>query len=345
MVTRPTFVPYLRLQDYLTTIQTGQLSQQILDPLRAGGMQLIDAESWAIGKVVEHIEQQYDVYFEITETKPYEFTKKYYAGSRVTLDFPAWIPGTGGSEGDVMYLIGDCVIYEKIAYICIYENSDSTFKPYNWQRMGMQYDIYYIDFPYPIFRQQPQQQKGSYRQGVYSNGSAKIPRSKVWWDNKTYDCLISTAVYGDQYNIQFSQFDDIPKPNVFPNDLQSGGQYWKDNGEYSFVGQYPNQYTGDQQNLSEGMPADYDPSKPVWILGDNRNPIIKEILVSLSLWLLHSRISPNNIPELRERNKNSAIEQLRAYKKGTLNLTMEPLQPEQGSDIQWGSKPKYSNRY
>jgi hypothetical protein len=82
--------PYIHLNDYLPTIQSGQLNYQILDALEAGNKQRIFAESWAIGKIRGKLKDTFDLNAELTPTLPYDNEKQYYAGDRVIIDYDAW---------------------------------------------------------------------------------------------------------------------------------------------------------------------------------------------------------------------------------------------------------------
>jgi len=313
------YVPYLRKVDYSPIIQNGQLSNQLLDPLNAGTNQRIFAETWAIGKIYESIEQRFDLAFEITPTLPYDYYKTYYAGDRVCIDFDEWV----APAEETSYLFGNCVIKNDIGYFCVQPNNSATFRPEDWVRIGKKDDVYYIPYPYPIFRLEPEQQRGIFTAGYYKKDD------KVWWANKVWTAKQETVLIDDAAYIQFQYINNIPPANTFPN-AKGGDLFWTDDGEYSFTG------TLEEPNY---------PSIGVWKLGDNRNAILVSSLIDLSLWRLHSRISPQNIPALRESNKNATFQWLKDIKDGRINLDIEPLQPQQGLNLTWGSKPKYISKY
>lgn len=330
------YIPYLTYQDYLSTIQDGQLNKQILDVInqgaRASNSQRQFAESWAIDKVRGQLKSKFDLDFEITPTLPYNPKQKYFAGNRCVIDFSLWTKPDLTIEGSG-YKANDCVINDGVGYITLNDNNSQTFVPSEWTAIGYQYDIYYIAFPInpanpnsTIFRLDIQNKKGTYIDGYYKPVSDVRPADIVWWADHTYTCLHETIVNLHSANIQLPSTKDIPHPNVFPNDPFNGTQFWSDGGEFSFTGEFP---------FSDST---------VWTLADNRNPTILKVIIDLAVWMLHSRISPNNIPKLREDNKNYSFECLRNLKKGDEDSDVEIIQPSQGMSIRWGSNPKVQNR-
>lgn len=310
-----TFVPYLTKNDYLSVIQKGQLINQILNELDdEGSTQRKFAESWAIGIIKGKLSQTYDLDFEITATLPFDPTKRYYAGSRCTIDFDLWVK-------DTEYFVNKCVINNGTGYVCKEDNADGVFDENKWTAIGKQYDIYYIKYPKPIFMLEVQEARGAYTAGYYEVGD------EVWWANKTWKSKIQTVLLDDVAIIQYINTADIPAPNIFPNDKKKGSQFWEDLGDFYFEGELPF----------------YDSC--IWTLGDNRDPILVKVLMDLSVWILHNRIAPNNIPVLRQDNKVAAFEWLSQVSKGSIIINIMPLQPTQGSNFVGGSAPKYINKY
>lgn len=325
-----TFVPYLTLNDYLSTIQSEQLNNQILDAVNQGGNQQRQfAESFAIGKVYSMLSSYFDLGFEITETLPFDFNKQYFAGSRVVIDFPDWVPSSGTQNeedsSNINYIKGDCRIKDGIGYCCKEDNSDTEWKSVNWIAIGNQYDIYYIKYPYPVFSLELKEQRGAYLKGFY------FVDNLVWWENHTYRCLVGTSV-GDHQSIeQHERTYKIPKPNQFPNAI--GQQQWLDLGEYSFKNELPNAPSSPEL-----------PNAPIWTLGDNRDPIVVQAVIDIALWMLHRRISPNNIPKLRTDAFDKTYEWLKAVQKGEQSISCPAIQPTQVGDISWGSDIKKANK-
>lgn len=323
-----TFVPYLNLNDYLPTINSEQLNNQILDAVNQGGNQQRQfAESFAIGKIRGMLSSFFDLDFEINPTLPFDYNKKYFAGNRVTIDFPDWVAGTNQqndeqTSGQSGYVKGNCVIKDGVGYFCKEDNNDSEFKSQNWIAIGNQYDIYYIKYPYNIFSLEIKEQRGTYTEGFY------YPKDVVWWENRTWECLIGTMV-GDHQSIEQNERTYlIPKPNQFPNARTQ--QQWLDLGEFSFVNELPFYPTQD--------------STSVWTLGDNRDPIMVQAVIDIALWMLHRRISPNNIPKMRVDAFDKTYEWLKAVQKGEQSISCPAIQPRQVDDISWGSDIKKANK-
>lgn len=107
---------------------------------------------------------------------------------------------------------------------------------------------------------------------------------------------------------------------------------------------------GATYSFSNVVPTD-DTTK--WTKGDNRNQLIVMYLIDITLYHLHSRINPRNIPILRcERydGKNNvlggAIGWLRRVSDGNINATLPEIVPDTGLSIQWGDAvSKKNNSY
>lgn len=320
------------------------------------------AESWAIGKAYSYLGDYFDLPFEITPTKSFSYRKKYFAGDRVIIDFPQWVASSGSEDesdpNQISYTVGDCVIVYSditnllggIGYMCSIPNSDTKFDPTKWTQIGNQYDIYYIKYPNTQFVLNIEESNGTFTKGFYKIGDL------VCYKNHIYQCLIQTILYSHSFVEQFFSTNGIPPPNYFP-DSKNNNQ-WKDLGEYYFVNEPPfypvddfsdgdDKYVGvGSESESGGEPDVVEKVNGcVWELGDNRDPVLIQSLVDLVVWKLHSRISPNNIPELREHNKNYVFQWLRDVRGGEQGIKVPKIQPTQVGDLSWGSNPKKINGY
>lgn len=54
-----------------------------------------------------------------------------------------------------------------------------------------------------------------------------------------------------------------------------------------------------------------------WTAGDNRYPMFVELAMDMTLYNLHARINPRNIPELRIERNREALDQLDRWASGT----------------------------
>jgi hypothetical protein len=315
------FVPYIHLNDYLPTIQSGQLNYQILDALEAGNKQRIFAESWAIGKIRGKLKDTFDLNAELTPTLPYDNEKQYYAGDRVIIDYDAWVAGTSYTA------FKNCVIKDAIGYMCIVDTASTSFEQSEWVFLGKQFDIYYIPYPFPLFSLTLEEDNGAVQKGMYYVGD------KVWWANHTYTCLRDSLIIDQLTALNYPNYKSIPFPNVFPNNTRNGKDQWKDEGEYLItIGDYPALSTAAFPNTT-------------WILGDNRDPLFVQAIIDIALFRLHDRISPNNIPQLRTDNYWATMKWLEDVSDGKDSTDINYKQPPQGVSIAWGSSIKNQNGY
>jgi len=71
----------------------------------------------------------------------------------------------------------------------------------------------------------------------------------------------------------------------------------------------------------------------IWITtNESRNQLLVMYAVDMLLYHLHSRINPNQIPEIRVKRYDDALEWLKAVAKGTLSPNLPLLQNEQGEN-------------
>lgn len=116
--------------------------------------------------------------------------------------------------------------------------------------------------------------------------------------------------------------------------LPTDTSFWTAGATYSFSGAYPDDSTK-------------------WINGDNRNQQIVMYLIDITLYHLHARINPRNVPELRmirydgnnPTQNGGAIGWLKKVSTGDVTADIENLIPESGISIQWDSNPQNDNLY
>lgn len=100
--------------------------------------------------------------------------------------------------------------------------------------------------------------------------------------------------------------------------------------------------TGTDYTVSGVLPTD----TTKWTAGDNRNQQIITYLIDITLYHLHSRINPRNVPDLRMRRydgnqqvgmpTSSAIGWLKAVASGDITADLPNIDPQQGVSITWG---------
>lgn len=379
---RGQYTNYLTLNDYLTTIRSDQLVNQLLDYIEDGGeLELNSAESYAIAEVYSKLGTYFYLDFEFRDLKKFLYERKYFAGDRCIIDFPLWVAASSSeseSLDQISYVIGDCRLYNGgtgyvngvytgnyrdgsiwTGYCCKQPNSDTTFKSANWTAIGLQYDIYNVPYPYPIFQLMPSAQIGISVPGLYQAGV-----DNVCWVKRLYSCISDSNIPSHHYAEQFNSTKDVPPPNVFPNQrytfpnqstypnflsesasngFTSGNQQWKDNGEFYFKEILPFQTNWNNPELNEGVDAWSDQYRKVWNTGDNRDPIMKEIVIAIALAHLNLR----NSFLLKERaiKRDWAYKKLDLIKKGEDTTLIPIIQPEQVGNISHGGDVKKINQF
>lgn len=226
------------------------------------------------------------------------------------------------------YNTGAYALVDTIAYKCIANGTTGAFDATRWTQVGSRYDMYHAVLPHPLF---------DYQQ-VYRTGD------QVYWHGRTYTCAQPTILAGQ--DIQFHQLQNIPLSNVFPDDPVSGATAWG-------------------AGLAYTVPAATDLlNTTYWALGDTRDPEMVQKIADITLFHLHSRISPKNIPTLRTYrymgNEHervikgngeiiyplySALGWLQGCARGAITPALPLLQPKQGKRIRYGGTIRNTNSY
>lgn len=208
------------------------------------------------------------------------------------------------------YVVGQYTVYNGNYYVCI-SNTTGTFTPAAWTLIGPQYTIYYAQYPFPPFDFNTR----------YALGD------KVFYKDKTYICLIATQPFSQESALQYSRYQNLPLLNVAPDNVNNGAQYWGS----------ATAYTVPVSTLITNT--------TYWTLGDNRSQQLVTYLIDITLYHLHSRIAPRNIPELRVKRYDDAIKWLKSASKGDVTVNIPSLQPKQGGRVRWGGNIKTVNNY
>jgi phage gp36-like protein len=339
---------FLRARDYLPQIQTTILSQLTKgDPLVQA-----DAEENAQEEISSYLRQRFDVNTAFAGTVVFSPTATCGAGQLVELNYPAWINQNYTAGALVSYTDGN-------AYLCVTDtvNNDVPTSAY-WTLLGVNYGLYYIPTPYSQFD--------------VNNGNY-IPGSIVYWENNIYKCLIPTTGYGHSALIQFETQQSVPLLNIFPDDPVNGATCWGIGTPYNVVNFLPQQnaqnilpwshlisYNNNllvsyhnqlwqsltNPNLNHIPGTDIINWQPVsWVQGDNRDRSLVKNMVDITLYTLHSNIAPQNIPALRQRRYEKALEWCMAVAKGDITPNLPLLQPTQGGRIRIGGNIKLENTW
>jgi hypothetical protein len=320
---------YLRLQDYYNKrIQKAQLEQITgnRDVVR------LSCEAEAQAEMISYLVQKYEVSEEFSNTPNWEPSLTYYANNRFELDGAVY-------SATSTYALNQVVSYNNKVYYCIVSiGTPEVFNPLHWQLIGVQYDLYYVDTPYPNYNS-----KTYYEMGEL-----------IYFKNKIYKCV--TANMG-----------------ILPTDTNYGTTYWGIGNEYKFNQVQPYNTVADYTewsnlttyNVNDVVKrngviyqaflqnTDVKPENSltwqpiVWVKGDNRSQQLIGYMIDLCLEKIHYLIAPNNIPQIRKDNADYAIEWLKSAsgRDSAITADIPLIQPNVGLRIRWGSKPRNINNY
>lgn len=340
---------FLRSRDYLPQIQTTILSQLT----KGDTLVQADAEEDAQEEISAYLRQRFDLSVAFSPTVVFAPGAAYNAAQLVELNYPAWLNQNYTAGALVSYTDGN-------AHLCTV-NTVGDAPPTNasyWTLLGTNYGLYNIPYPYPVF---------DVNNGNYSKGNI------VFWRNKIYQCLIPSQGYDHTTLIQFQAQQNVPLLNIFPDDPIHGATYWGTGVPYSVTNLLPQQtaqnvtawsnvttYSQNQlvsyntqlwqslvnSNLGNTPGADIINWQPVsWTYGDNRDRSLVKNMVDVTLYTLHANIAPQNIPALRQRRYEKAIDWCMAVAKGDVTPNLPMLQPTQGSRIRIGGNIKLENTW
>lgn len=207
------------------------------------------------------------------------------------------------------YSLNDLCLYNGVVYVCVTAITVAeAFNVNKWIALGNQYDIFNAQYPKPLFNY-----KSAYKIG-----------DQVFWGNRIYTAKRASSSYGD--DIEFRLYENIPIQNIFPDDPINGVTYWGAGTAYSVTNTLPIITTA-------------------WAAADNRTQSILMVVIDVTLFHVHSRISPRNIPDLRKDRYSNAIQMLQAFARGEMTAKLPVLQPKQGVRIRYGGAIKNQNSY
>jgi hypothetical protein len=229
-----------------------------------------------------------------------------------------------------------------------------------WTALGWNLSLNYIAYPYPPFDINCYYPAGTIR----------------YWKGKIYKSIIVSSELSDNEKIQYDLTTEYPYPNIKPDDAQYGIIQWGTGVPYSVTGinmtttastySVLTNYTTGQlvtigtqlyQAIANNGPGstvispgtDIITWQPVtWTAGDNRNRMLVQQTIHVTLYNLHNQIAPQNIPILREKNHIRAIKWCEDVRSGNVVvdlLSMPVKQPGKGGRILIGGRPKYNNKW
>lgn len=265
------------------------------------------AERTAVEEASSYLVQKYLLTQELTDLFQWDKTIVYNAGGRVFLDAPMFV-----FTSTVSYTAADYVQYQaKIYKALVNIASAASWNPADWAYVCEQYQVFNAVLPKPAFDYQ----------APYKTGD------QVFYKNKVYTAQRSAIQFDDSALLQFGQIKNIPYPNVFPDDPAQGIAYWGTGTAYA-------------------VPANTDIlNTTYWAMGDTRSQQMVTYLIDMTLYHVHCRIAPRNIPDLRVKRYDDAISWLKKCANGDVTPNLPVLQPRQGARIRFGGNIKNANSY
>lgn len=292
---------YLIPQDYNRLIQDPTLQQII-----SGNQTLVSlAENASLSEIISYLVQKYDTSREFTSTLLFNPGASYKANNRIYIDAAPYDPTK-------TYALNALCLQTGQVYICsIAIITPESFDPASWTLLGNEYDMYYVQEPFPEFN----------LEGTYNVGD------EVWWKDHTYTAVRATNMIDHDMILQFVTLSNQPYSNVFPDDPNNGQLYWTDNGLYTVLG----------TSILDIL---------MFTTGDNRNQQMVEYMIDMVIYRLYKRISPKDIPQGRRDAYSIVLGWLKECAKGTdITANLVEIQPPQGSRIRYAGNVKNINSY
>ncbi len=298
---------YLQRSDYKKLIQADNLTAIInSDNTILNGIELL-----AQAEAISYLVQKYIVTEEFADLLTWAYATAYKAKQRVTLDAVTY-------SAAATYALNVLTLQAGNVYICTTAIiSPEAFNASKWELLGAQYTIFYVTLPNPEF---------DYTETYKVN-------DLVWYKNKVYTCKIATGSLSQEQAIQYGLTTNIPNKNIFPDDTTTAGSstmgviYWGAGVAYTVAaGTRPTDATK-------------------WTAGDNRSQQLVMVTVDIALYHVHSRIAPNNIPDLRAKRYDDAVKWLKMAGQGDITAALPLIQPKSGARIRWGGRVKNVNSY
>lgn len=301
-------IRYLTPFDYDFDIEEEQLIE-----INGAGKTLTKAEQLGQEDIAFYLTQEYDLTQEFTNTGTFSITQQYKVTDRIYLDATSWTSSNTYNLNDmVTYTDNSVYIY---ASASIGPTTSFPIDNTDWVLLGDQYDLFYINYPAPLF-----DSLYYYKQG-----------DVVYWNGFTYSCQSPTQDLSLTARSQFLYQNYVPDLNVFPDDTNanSNSQFWLAGSTQSYV-------------VPIGtLPTD----STYWTNGDNRCQIVLNALLDIVIFYLHRTISPKNIPELRKIAYKRACDMLEAIAEGKGTITALARQNGQGTFFSWGGNTPDGNNW
>lgn len=321
---------FLTNKDYSRRILTYDLQQLIMDsddpnnsyPRSLDYSVLYDVELQAQAQITSYLIKRYDIKQVFRPTTVFDINKIYTANNLVQVYAPAFISGNTYNVGDrISYSAGT---NQDFLFYCIQSgytgntpNLDTTYFSGGTIPNGQ---MFYTSQP-----------ADSYLiNNTYPIGSV------VFYNDYTY----TAKTYSDNSVLREFNGTDVANDNgsgVIPSLTKDWDKYWiQSASKYTVQGIYPDQDT-----------------TGTWIMGDNRNQLIVQFMLDITLYHLGARVNPRNSVELwairydgnTPLQTGGSIGLLKKINAGQMNLECPELLPIQGQSLYWTSDARRNLDY
>ena len=296
--------------DYDRIIQQDNLEQIIQSNYNL----LLGVEQAAQSLMIGYLKSRYLTDKIFTNTTFFSTGTTYYANDLVQYTSPTYLDS-------INYSINDHVAFSGVVYTCIIPTTGQTAPnsaTTNWSAITTDGNFYFAIQPCPSY---------DYKR-FYNVGE------QVFFDNCVYQATqnVRGVLPGQSTNLM-ERYNNVPNytysnfnsTNPVPS---ANTQSWEFISGYSFT----NIYCEDSN---------------YWDAGDNRNQLIVQHLLSITLYYIHLRLSPRNIPQLRYEQycgnsyeTGGAVGWLKATASGDVFADLPEIILPEGISISWGSNPR-----
>lgn len=190
---------------------------------------------------------------------------------------------------------------------------------------------------------------------TYDDSVAYAVDARIFWTETAWDLSV---VYNSGDIISFNSTTDKTKDFIYQANATTiaGKSPLTTPAKWDLLAKNNNYYYVIATTIAGDLPTD----TAKFTLGDSRNPKLKEVVIDILLYNIHSRITPRNIPEVRKirydgngaKNESmSAIAWLEKVQKGTVTPTLQVIvdddgvTPQNTERVSYGQSPNSKYAY
>lgn len=238
-----------------------QIQADNLQAIIGGNQSILDSiQKAAVEECRSYLKQKYDTDEALEAITNHNFSWSYLAGQTVYINASLYDPLAA-------YDLNSYTLHNGGVYTCsVAIIAPEAFTPANWTFIAPQNSTFYAVTPLPEF----------------DNRKFYLKEDQIFYKNNLYTCKIATQVLDHQSQLEINKAVNSIAVNVLPDDPSLGVIHWGIGVPY-FV----------PTNTSI-LDTTY------WVSGDNRDQKLLMVCIDIALYHAHCRISPRNIPELRQ---------------------------------------------